>query len=37
LIATGFIDEKHGLSLLDDVEELLKIIGKILVTTRRNS
>ncbi len=36
LIATGYLDNTQGCSLLDDVEELLKIIGKILVTTRRN-
>lgn len=37
LIATGYLDEKQGASLMNDVEELLKIIGKIIVTTRSNS
>jgi four helix bundle protein len=37
LIATGYLDEKQGAGLMNDVEELLKIIGKIIVTTRSNS
>ena len=36
LHATGFLDEAQCNSLLKDTEELLRIIGKIQVTTKKN-
>jgi four helix bundle protein len=37
LKATDYFGEKQAESLLDDLEELLKIIGKIQVTAKTNS
>ena len=37
LKATDYFDETQSKSLLDDLEELLKIIGKIQITTKSNS
>ncbi len=37
LQATDYFDEKQAVSLLADVEELLKIIGKIQITSKNNS
>ena len=36
LHATGYFDETQSKSLLDDNEEILKIIGKIQVTTKKS-
>jgi four helix bundle protein len=35
--ATGYLDNSQAKSLLSDVEELIRIIGKIQVTTKNNS
>ena len=32
---TGYLDERYAQSLLSDIEELLRIIGSIINTTRR--
>ncbi|MGI8668282.1 MAG: four helix bundle protein [Aridibacter sp.] len=37
LEATDYFDKKQAKSLLADVEELLKIIGKIQITSKNNS
>ena len=37
LQATNYLEYAQAKSLLDDVEELLKIIGKIQITTKNNS
>lgn len=37
LHATGYFDKDQSESLLNDAEELLRIIGKIRVTLRKNS
>lgn len=37
LQATNYLEEAQAKSLLDDVEELLKIIGKIQITTKKSS
>ena len=37
LKATDYFDESQAVSLLNDVEEILKIIGKIQITTKNNS
>jgi four helix bundle protein len=37
LQATGYFGETEAASLLLDCEELLKLIGKIQITTKRNS
>ncbi len=37
LIATGYLDENQGHSLMNDAEELLRIIGKIQITTKAKS
>jgi len=37
LKATDYFDETQSKSLLDDLEELLKIIGKIQITSKGNS
>lgn len=37
LKATTYFGDKQAESLLDDLEELLKIIGKIQLTTKTNS
>jgi four helix bundle protein len=37
LQTTGFFDRKQGASLMQDADELLRIIGKIQVTTKKNS
>ncbi len=34
LEATGYFDPVQATSLLNDIEELLKILGKILITTK---
>src|SRR5688500_349280 len=36
LQATGYFDREQGESLLSDAEELLRIIGRIQLTTKRN-
>lgn len=36
LQATGYFDREKSESLLDDAEELLRIIGKILITTKKS-
>ena len=36
LNATGYFDDPQVKSLLDDVEELLRILGKILITSKEN-
>jgi len=35
--ATDYFDETQSKSLLDDLEEILKIIGKIQITSKTNS
>lgn len=35
--ATGYLDKPQAKSLLEDVEELIKIIGKIQITSKNNS
>jgi four helix bundle protein len=37
LRATDYLDELQAKSLLDDLEELLKIIGKIQITSKNNA
>jgi four helix bundle protein len=37
LQATGYFEQKQSESLLSDAEELLRIIGKILITTKKKS
>lgn len=37
LTATNYLDEKLSKSLLDDVEELCKILSSILLTTKQNN
>lgn len=37
LTATDYLDEKLSKSLLDDVEELCKILSSILLTTKQNN
>src|SRR5688572_11843634 len=37
LEATGYFDESRTNSLLNDLEEILKIIGKIQITSKNNS
>ena len=37
LKATEYFDDKQADSLLDDLEEILKIIGKIQISTKNNS
>lgn len=37
LRATGFLDQEQSESLLTDAEELLRLIGRILVTTKKNT
>ncbi|MGI9054973.1 MAG: four helix bundle protein [Pyrinomonadaceae bacterium] len=37
LEATNYLDNSQAGSLLNDVEELIKIIGKIQITTKNNS
>jgi four helix bundle protein len=37
LNATGYFDDSQTKSLLDDAEEILKIIGKIQITSKENS
>ena len=37
LHATNYFDDTQSKSLLDDVEELLRIIGKIQITSKNNS
>lgn len=37
LRATGYFEESHAKSLLDDNDEILKIIGSIQVSTKRRS
>jgi len=37
LYATDYFDEAQSKSLLDDLEEILKIIGKIQITSKANS
>lgn len=36
LLATGYFEQSHAESLLSDNEELLRIIGKIQITTKKN-
>jgi len=37
LVATNYLDETQAKNLLDDLEEILKIIGKIQITSKSNS
>lgn len=37
LEATGYLDPQQVNSMLNDVDELLRIIGKIQITTKKNS
>jgi four helix bundle protein len=37
LLATDYLDESQAKSLIDDLDELLKIIGKIQITSKTNS
>lgn len=37
LIATGYLDEKLSKTLLDDAEELCKILSSILLTSKQNN